>query len=127
MDKLCKGCELKFENHMYICSLDSNKYFSKVINDCPCQACLVKGICKNHCMSFIDYISKVLLNIPKCKECVDFYQRIKLVADSPTSRLDILLFLQFYHFDNNVAMKRKRLTKLIQLNKNRKVHVIYEY
>ena len=44
----CKGCKIKEEG---TCDLSSSLKERK----CPCQICLVKGICMNYCKEFNQY------------------------------------------------------------------------
>jgi len=49
----CKGCMLI--NIHTVCVLPPNFKHNKHIYNCPCQICLVKGICMKFCDSFDQY------------------------------------------------------------------------
>lgn len=91
---LCKGCKLKNIANNCHCNLDKSKYFKDIINECPCQTCLIKGMCSQFCPLFLNYLLKGLNKIEKIDKsylkCKVDYVKIQIV-----SRLYLLLSFEY--------------------------------
>lgn len=102
MNERCRGCKLKQEDCNCICLLDENKYFKDIINKCPCQTCLIKGICESHCESFIYYLYNKLVVVQKelnIFKVSDLQQKFYLIKGTKLSRLEIALCFQNYNIN----------------------------
>lgn len=60
MNKNCEGCGLKQKDNSFECMLDRCEPFKNIINKCPCQKCLIKGMCGKTCKAFIEFLYKTL-------------------------------------------------------------------
>jgi hypothetical protein len=52
----CKGCLYISPSDGIICKIHSSELFKNVTEVCPCSNCLIKGICKDACKLFINYL-----------------------------------------------------------------------
>lgn len=57
---LCQGCKLKHRNYMCECILDNNVLFKNELNECPCNSCLIKGLCNHSCQGFVNFLFRPL-------------------------------------------------------------------
>lgn len=58
----CQGCLLKQSIPLYKCTIKEDAI------KCPCQLCMIKGICRNPCESFIEFLLDILKNEILSKE-----------------------------------------------------------
>jgi hypothetical protein len=101
----CKGCKLK-SSLFYIC----------VMNDkmCPCQSCLLKGICDSLCGGFINFLHNKLINEDSLS--VEEVTNTFKTSSSPVSRQNTLFFLQYYKLEKDKSWYFKvQKFKLIEM------------
>ncbi len=86
----CKGCYLKQKESLYKCIINNEEN-----KNCPCSICLLKGICKTPCDSFINFLM-VIINDPlvikdfKNRKLYDYcYSRGEIVRKLENKHLNI--------------------------------------
>jgi len=95
MDHECKGCLIKQNDRHYICALDENLAFKNFINQCPCKRCLLKGICKYSCESFLNFLYVPLMeNYIKKDQLKNSFNIAKSGLDH-LPRIQLLRYLQY--------------------------------
>jgi len=70
-EKECKGCYIEFHCNLKAYYIDDQD--NKV--ECPCQICLIKGICRDLCNNFIVY-RKNLMEYLHEKEMTQRYKEV---------------------------------------------------
>ncbi len=114
----CKGCLLKHKDYTYRCTLDKNEYFKNILDKCPCQVCLIKGVCRTCCLSFIQYIRTIPIELQKTKDHSNIHYGLD--KEGITSRTNALLHLQYRHFEHEYCKQHisefTKITSSIQVN-----------
>jgi len=95
--EICKGCYLKNPCSPYRCIIDGCALFKKVnIERCPCQTCLLKGMCTCFCVLFLEFVYEGI--------CTEFkgnpkmlmkYNFVRYGLTDPCERGPLLEYLQF--------------------------------
>ena len=53
----CKGCKI-----IHRCLVKPKYKYKNLTEECPCQTCLIKGICLHTCCIFDEYVKSNYLN-----------------------------------------------------------------
>lgn len=90
MSKDCRGCKLKDQSRPFRCVIDKTE--PKLAIKCPCQDCLVKGMCRSACLPFKDYIRLNFIGSPKVAEAMeDTVSKVNLSRTSIVIMLELTL------------------------------------
>jgi hypothetical protein len=91
----CSGCKLKHKGNFYECMMSNHIKNSEL--SCPCQTCLLKGLCNFYCKPFIDFIHPLIIDKCNDPERLDGKFLSAYSIKPTTKREDVLVFLQYYY------------------------------